>query len=1467
MRATLRSAAGCALLLAGVPGFWATAAAQGPLELAVPVVPERNTTPDADPESPAQREGLAGSLQLRTDRAGTERLEAARTQLQQGQVAEALRQLQQLPVDSFIVTGGRILNGPWATEQVLRQLTPGQRETFEASAGPAAAQAWQRFLDTQEDERLQEFCRDHGETQTGLVAWQTLANRQRDAGRWSLSAAAWQRVQQHPHATPRDRAMSVVGQLEASWRQNDPSGVRDLFETHRELLRATPLTIAGRRVLAAEHVAPWMTDAGGPERMDTASWRPALTPRWTLPLRPPRDLGPHLDQWFGELRDHGVWLLPAAQPLLTDRLLLVRSAQALLALDRATGRVVWQIPFDDWPWIESNPGILDNPGYRTALLEQMGRRLLADTVMNRIVADGQRVYLAQESRPTQGNPANFGAPAGRGVEPGGPPGARHNHLAAYDLTSGELAWRIGGMSAGPSYPLAGEFFCGPPTVVDDVLYVAGQQQTELQLLAIESRRGELLWKTTLGDLPRQLASDPARQRIACPVVWQNGVLLCPTSAGALLAVDPLTRSPRWAFRYGVSLRESTYRQRNENTAFLPDPWWDAWRDVSLQCRDNLAVLASPESDRLHGVDIDRGESRWNVPRGDGLCLLGLTADAAIVLEPTALRAHDLATGRVTWQTAVGEVAGRPVLTGTHAVVSTADGGVVRLRLADGVVENGAGTAESPLGNLAFRDGDWYSVSTDTLAAWPDLTEARPLAEMVYESDPDDPAGRLQSARSALEAGEPALAWERLRSDSSLAAQALKRLAVGAILSRHPERWAEYRETWESLSPVERVERALQLSDAAARTGDVPSATELLVSALETAPTQGAVTVASPRRVIRPDLALNGALTALVRSANVSERQVIESLLAARWDAAAAGSDPFAVQRLSERWAGLEFTLNKLSTSGQAPFLGLPLLAVELRLLEAAGSGDESVRAAAFSELMQQLSRSGFRHEADDYRRGMLRGDYGPAAHAAAVRLPASETSWEPEWPTMPPQVDSQRERNEDVYQFAAPLDAESSPLFDRLDVLVDRQGRSVRFSGGGVSGLWTVALPASHSSYRYLQHHTLGWGRGGVLILRVGFELFALAPFNERGEPQAKVLWTLNTAGEPPPSPDRLRLDTVPAVPGVREDEYRVVDYYNRTIGQVGPVRAGFLCYAERSKLVSIDTLTGQQRWVRYDLPAGFVLGGDDDVLFVWQPQAGRIEWLQASDGRTIATQRWRVSPDDVVLQSGRRFWHWQRGPQPRLVCEDRFAGRRVWTRDLAVGEIPFALNGATLGVVRPGSTLELLSATTGVPWGSSVSLPGPEWIDRVVVSRDDRRWYVAVSERVPQQAGLQQAQLRNGFRAPFITGPLVALDRNQGTLLWTASLEREPWSLDQPRAAPLLMQVYKLPLGDLQAGKQADGIVQLRDKRDGQVMFRRQSSDLVGYATLSADPDRSLVDLVMERETVRLRYRPLPPPPALPDR
>jgi hypothetical protein len=390
-----------------------------------------------------------------------------------------------------------------------------------------------------------------------------------------------------------------------------------------------------------------------------------------------------------------------------------------------------------------------------------------------------------------------------------------------------------------------------------------------------------------------------------------------------------------------------------------------------------------------------------------------------------------------------------------------------------------------------------------------------------------------------------------------------------------------------------------------------------------------------------------------------------------------------------------------------------------------------------------------------------------------------------------------------------------------------------------------------------------------LLVLRVGTELIAVLPFDDRGEPAGRVLWHHDTVGNGGWSSESLGMQPLPAVPGVRLDEYRILDGFGRVLGQVGPVRAAWLCHHEQARLVCVETLTRRKRWERFDLPLDAVTFGDDDTVVIWSAGERRVEFVRAIDGSTLSQREWAVSADDIVLQRDRRVWRVERGKTPRLLCEDIVTGATHWTTLLSVDAIPFALDGDTLGVVDPRGLCWVLSAEDGSPRGEALTLDVPALIEKVVVSRDPERWYLAFSERTPQQAALQLAQGRLVYRAPVVTGPLYAVDRVSPHIVWRAGLNREMWPIEQPKSVPVLVQTYRAtneagPISPNQVP--VAGVLHLRDKRTGRDVLRREDINPANYTTVYGDPDRGVIDVHLERMSFKLRYQPTPPAPPLPN-
>ena len=73
----------------------------------------------------------------------------------------------------------------------------------------------------------------------------------------------------------------------------------------------------------------------------------------------------------------------------------------------------------------------------------------------------------------------------------------HNRLRALDLTTGAVAWEIGGRAGAVPAELADVYFLGPPLPLASSLYALGEKQSELRLFCLSADTGAVLWTQTL----------------------------------------------------------------------------------------------------------------------------------------------------------------------------------------------------------------------------------------------------------------------------------------------------------------------------------------------------------------------------------------------------------------------------------------------------------------------------------------------------------------------------------------------------------------------------------------------------------------------------------------------------------------------------------------------------------------------------------------------------------------------------------------------------------------------------------------------------------------------------------------------------------------------------------------------------------------------------------------------------------
>ena len=463
--------------------------------------------------------------------------------------------------------------------------------------------------------------------------------------------------------------------------------------------------------------------------------------------------------------------LPGFFPLAVGDNIVYRGPDGLHALDAESGREVWHsaspmcleaVLKDDqkkWQfrrWLEKYGG-------QPSLLDE-------NATLGTLSSDGRHVFFV-EDLPVPPSPQDL-TEMQQGLKhwfSTAEENLYHNRLRAVDARTGALRWEVGrwrkpGAAAAPGpaeYDDA--FFLGAPLPVGGRLFALTERHQELNLLCIDADTGALIWSQKLAATGEDLKYDPARRMQPVHLAYADGVLICPTNVGAVVAVDPLSHNLLWA---------SIYHERKDNPqdgglpAYSPDAYESQWRGCAPIIHGDRVVFTAPDGGPVCCLNLRDGSRIWSASRSDDdLYVAGVFDDKAggdkvLIVGKTSCRALNLDKGEEIWA--------RPVVTGTPSGVGAASGGLYLLPLRNGNVFRIdvarpylstpiEGQPDAPPGNLLFHDGDLWSQSPTAVTAYPRLSRKLEQAEERVAKNPRDPAARIDRGRLLYSSGDPARA--------------------------------------------------------------------------------------------------------------------------------------------------------------------------------------------------------------------------------------------------------------------------------------------------------------------------------------------------------------------------------------------------------------------------------------------------------------------------------------------------------------------------------------------------------------------------------------------------------------------------------------------------------------------------------------------------------------------------------------
>ncbi|MEX0717426.1 MAG: PQQ-binding-like beta-propeller repeat protein [Planctomycetaceae bacterium] len=395
--------------------------------------------------------------------------------------------------------------------------------------------------------------------------------------------------------------------------------------------------------------------------------------------------------------------LPVRQPIAADGLVFARTLGTVRAMRLDTGETVWESMVDSTlsellradEEVEKKDEEGDTGPYAfltAAQRDVLVARLLdernwKDALHGTLGSDGERLYVIEEiafATPIV-LPNERGAPTIQSPSP-------FNRLTAFDVSTGRTNWKIGGAPTdddGYVRPLAGRFFLGPPLPLAGTLYVLAESAGAVRLLALDAVTGSLEWEQPIAEPDFDISSSPPRRMAGNAPSYADGVLVCPTGTGGLVALELDTRSLLWAYQVadGEVAPNQPFPRPRPRPAPVPVSTPQTWNEPVPLIADRRVLFVPPTGDALHCVGLLDGVPRWKHPRGDAVAIAGVSGGRVFLVGTNGVRAVRLEDGGSVWEKPApfssGKPAGRGFLTDERLYVPLTTSKIAVFDLATG----------------------------------------------------------------------------------------------------------------------------------------------------------------------------------------------------------------------------------------------------------------------------------------------------------------------------------------------------------------------------------------------------------------------------------------------------------------------------------------------------------------------------------------------------------------------------------------------------------------------------------------------------------------------------------------------------------------------------------------------------------------------------------------------------------------
>lgn len=588
----------------------------------------------------------------------------------------------------------------------------------------------------------------------GAPVWRAWAAAESEQGHYAHAAQLLRTMvsvaQDEPTSLANDSLALAIqlartGREDAAARALGQSGTAEPTETVTQLLRAT--RSAQQQWASTRSPEAWLGAAGDAVRNSRVPGEaPLAWRRWRASLVTNASDASRLARLTKSIAQAP--RLAAQSIVAVDGKLIASTASDLVAIDSVTGKRLWSVP-------RQRPearGTFVDDSPEVALLDSAVESAWLDRVQGGISSDGQHLFTIGESSTNisaERNRSRFSRFRGSELP-------LINALKAHSIAAeGKLVWTLDG--GDKKTGVAGAFFLGAPVAYEGRLMALAQIDQTICFLLIDAMTGQVEWQQSLATLERGVEDNESLRLMGAVPTVAGGLVICPTGVGVVVAVDPNRRTLAWSYRLPVEEKRLQDVRRHDWRRFSPsfDLAWrqkPGWRETRAIATDKRLLFVSPESDRLHCLDLKSGNEIWSETIPQGLALGAVTSlpqeqeMVVLVIEADAISAREVATGKQLWRLALSpgdSPAGSGLLVENRFLLPLSSGRLAVLPLNSEKpsldwIELGPDPFDTPAtgGALAYHRGAIY-VRTGTA-----------LARYDQPSPKSDPSGSELKARLA-----------------------------------------------------------------------------------------------------------------------------------------------------------------------------------------------------------------------------------------------------------------------------------------------------------------------------------------------------------------------------------------------------------------------------------------------------------------------------------------------------------------------------------------------------------------------------------------------------------------------------------------------------------------------------------------------------------------------------------------------